>query len=392
MSSLGTMDIFKTLPAAKKTENANCKKCGCAGCMMFAVKLAKNEADIASCPFAPVELVEKLSVSRKVQQETVEIKGSTGVLTVGGEKVMFRHEKTFINPPPLLVELDFEASDFEEKLNRIANFKIENIGEEFTIEGVLLKNSSKNPTGSEKFEEAKAKIEAAGVNFIPQKALEALQNVPDGDFQTTLKSLIEIRHKAIVERNSDFSKPVYLHLADNNVETLCAKASAYICKYASCLVFDTFDEALFTTLYTLRQNIYTDPEMPLQVESKVYEFNNPDENAYVFLTTNFALSYFAVANEISNLHKGSYLVITPSEGMSVLTAWSAQKITAEIASRVVSANSVLHAVKNKKLIIPGLLADLKEELEAALPGWEVIPGTIEAYKIPEFVRRLENPL
>ena len=55
---------------------------------------------------------------------------------------------------------------------------------------------------------------------------------------------------------------------------------------------------------------------------------------------------------------------------------------------MVSANSVLNKVKNKKIIIPGLLADLKEELEAALTGWEVIPGTIEAYKIPEFVKKL----
>ena len=76
--------------------------------------------------------------------------------------------------------------------------------------------------------------------------------------------------------------------------------------------------------------------------------------------------------------------------MSVLTAWSAQKITAEIASKVVSANSVLNKVKNKRIIIPGLLCDLKEELEAALNGWEVIPGTIEAYKIPEFVKKLDT--
>jgi len=360
MSEFGTMDIFKTLPAAKKTEAANCKKCGCAGCMMFAVKLSKGEIDINLCPYAPDELVQKFIIAKKIRQETVIIKGSERDLTVGGEKVMYRHEKTFINPPPLLVMLDFEAPDFDEKLKRLSSYKIENIGEVFTIEGVLLKKYSK---------EAEAKIKSFGLNFIPSEAFNALKEVPDGNFSNTLKTLINIRKKAIIERDENFSKPVFIHLKDEDINTLCAKASAYICKYASCLIFDTFDEALFTTLYILRQNIFTDPEMPLQVESKVYEFNNPDENAYVFLTTNFALSYFAVANEISNLHKGSYLVITPSEGMSVLTAWSAQKITAEIASRVVSANSVLNKVKNKRIIIP---------------------GTIEAYKIPEFVRKLDE--
>lgn len=122
----------------------------------------------------------------------------------------------------------------------------------------------------------------------------------------------------------------------------------------------------------------------------MYEFNNPDENALVFMTTNFALSYFAVANELSSLKCGSYLVITPSEGMSVLTAWSAQKITADIASRVVSASNILDKVKNKQLIIPGLLSDLKDELQEVLPEWKIVVGTTEAYKIPEFVRELQK--
>ena len=101
--SLGTMEIFKFLPAAKKAENANCKKCGCAGCMMFAVKLSKGEIDCKNCPHIPQELSEKLSYANKIQQETVIIKGSTRDLTIGGEKVMYRHDKTFLNPPPILV-------------------------------------------------------------------------------------------------------------------------------------------------------------------------------------------------------------------------------------------------------------------------------------------------
>ena len=154
------------------------------------------------------------------------------------------------------------------------------------------------------------------------------------------------------------------------------------------LIFEEFNEALFASLITLRMNIFTDPQKPLQVESKVYEFNNPDENALVFLTTNFALSYFAVANELSSLKYGSYLVITPSEGMSVLTAWSAQKITADIASKVINANEILNKVKIKRIIIPGLLADLKDELQEALPNWEIVVGVAEAYKIPDFVKSI----
>ena len=134
-TTLGTMDIFKLLPAAKKTENANCKKCGCAGCMMFAVKLSKNEVDIELCPHIPEELSVQFCHSRKIQQETVNIKGSCHDLTVGGEKVMFRHEKTFLNPPPFIVMLDYEDKNFETNLEKIANFRVEHIGEEFLVDG-----------------------------------------------------------------------------------------------------------------------------------------------------------------------------------------------------------------------------------------------------------------
>ena len=151
-------------------------------------------------------------------------------------------------------------------------------------------------------------------------------------------------------------------------------------------MFDCIDEAVVSSLVTLRLNIFTDPELPLKVDSKVYEFNNPNENSLVFLTTNFALTYFAVANELSQLKRSSYLVVTPSEGMSVLTAWSAEKITAQIASKIVRESKVLETIKNKKLIIPGYLADLQEELQEELPEWEVIIGTKEAYQIPAAVR------
>ena len=76
--------------------------------------------------------------------------------------------------------------------------------------------------------------------------------------------------------------------------------------------------------------------------------------------------------------------------MSGLTAWSAQKITAEIASKVVSANDILNKVKNRRIIIPGLLSDLREELQEALPDWKIVVGTTEAYKIPDFVKKLSD--
>lgn len=365
--NLGAMDIFKFLPAGNKTGSlageANCKKCGCPTCMMFALKLAKKQVECEKCPCIPQELMEKLAQANKIQQKEVVVLGRT----YGGEKVMFRHEKTFINPTGLFVELDPANPDFQVQFERAKNYEIELIGEKLTLDGVWIKG------------EAPCELE----QFMPVEF--------KGSISQLVKDLTCIRKKAVVERDEHFSAPTIVTLNEKDPSKLCAIASAAVCKYASAIVFTHFDEAVISTLMALRQNIFTDPEKPLQVESKVYEFNNPDENAYVFLTTNFALTYFAVANELSALKRGSYLVVTPSEGMSVLTAWSAEKITAQIAKKIIDANAVLEKVKHKTIIIPGLLADLKEDLEAALQsgGWKIIVGTTEAYRIPEFLKTLD---
>lgn len=375
--SIGAMDIFKFLPAGKKDANANCKKCGCPTCMMFAIKLSKGQIESDKCPYIPAELSKKLELSQKVQQITL----SLGNLNIGGETVLYRHEKTFVNPTVLCVRLDENDNNFTQKLERVLNFEYEVIGKKIKIDAIYLLNASKQTVD---------KIKSAGIEVVNDSFLSNMKCVEFSNLSEAVSRLVNIRTEAIINRNEEYSKPVCVELPSVDICSLCVIASTLICKYSNMLIFNNFNEALFCALITLRQNIFTDPQKPLQVESKVYEFNNPDENALVFMTTNFALSYFAVANELSSLKCGSYLVITPSEGMSVLTAWSAQKITADIASKIVSSSDILDKVKNKRLIIPGLLSDLRDELQEALPQWNIVVGTPEAYKIPEFVKKLQQ--
>ena len=171
---------------------------------------------------------------------------------------------------------------------------------------------------------------------------------------------------------------------------MCAKAGYYLCKYASMIIFEDFDESMFASLITLRQNIFTDPQKPLQIEPKVYEFNNPDENALIFLTTNFALTYFSVANELESIDRGTYLIVTPSDGMSVLTAWSAEKFTANIASKAIKASGLYDKVKIKRIFIPGLLAHMQKELQEAVPDFEICISTNEACMIKDFVKQINE--
>ena len=157
---------------------------------------------------------------------------------------------------------------------------------------------------------------------------------------------------------------------------------------ANMLVFEDFDENLFTSLMTLRQNIYTDPQKPLQVDSNIYEFNNPDENSLIFLTTNFALTYFAVANELESLDVPSYLIVVPVDGMSVLTAWSAEKFTPKVVANTLKKFNFSQRVKNRTIIIPGLLAHVKDELEEEIKDFNIMVGTVNSYEMRDFVNNL----
>lgn len=383
--------------------------------MAFALKLAKNQAEIELCPHAPEELKEIFAKSMKKPQKEVFL-GHKNKVLIGGENVLFRHDKTFINKTAIAVVLDVSEKNREEKLQRILDFEITRIQDTFKVDLIYLKGNIEL--------ELTQKLDDLGIAWIIEEDLKELTEIKDGNVFETVEMLTNIRKKAVLEKDENYSNPVYIYFksTQNDIQStspfgreacvhceqdiannrkqgegssretllkLMSKASFYLCKYANLLIFEDFDEALLSTLMTLRQNIYTDPQKPLQVESKVYDFNNADENSLVFLTTNFALTYFAVANEIEAMNRPAYLVVTPSDGMSVLTAWSAEKFTAQIAAKTINQFELAKKIKNKRIIIPGLLSHMKEELEEAMPEFDILVGPNEAYMLGDFVKELD---
>ena len=409
------LQIFKYLPGAKKETCANCKKCGFPTCMAFALKLAKKQTEIDNCPHVSQELKNIFLESAKIQQH--EIKLSDKLIT-GGETVLYRHDKTFINKTVIAVELKCNDKDFDKKLKDLANYKVERIGEIFKIDAVYL-----NKVGTEaQFLECIKKVSKMGLAVIYthnqnydivkgkdfedliENAQEALKqnkknillelDFADKTIVQITEELTYIRRCAIQHRFEPLTYPVMVKIPENYSELEASSiASFLICRYANVIVLNEKlgqNKALLSTLLTLRQSIYTNPQKPLQVEAKVYEFNEPDKNSPILLTTNFALTYFAVAGELEQLPFGSYLVVTPSDGMSVLTAWSADKFTAEIVAKTVKNYDLFNKVNTRKIIIPGLLSHMQEELQEVLPEWEIVVGTIEACQIPEFLKKQES--
>lgn len=271
MAELSGLQVFKYLPAAKKLPEGNCKKCGFPTCMAYALKLAKGEANIELCPYIPDELKEILEQSMKKPQKEVWL-GHEHKVLVGGENVLYRHDKTFVNKTAIAVVLDVSKPDWQEKLKQITDFEITRISDIFKVDLVYLRGGVKP--------EITLQLDDLGFSWGVEDDLKDLMEVKDEGVIKTIQKLTEIRKKAVLAKDEKYSNPVYVYFKhEEDLDKLMAKASFYLCKYANMLVFEDFNEALVSTLMTLRQNIYTDPQKPLQVESKVYEFNNPDENS-----------------------------------------------------------------------------------------------------------------
>jgi acetyl-CoA decarbonylase/synthase complex subunit gamma len=167
-------------------------------------------------------------------------------------------------------------------------------------------------------------------------------------------------------------------------------AAQAIAKYAGFIVLDKFVPEEIYPLLVLRENIYTDPQKPIQVQPGIYEINNPKPESPVLVTTNFSITYFAVANEVEGSGLPAWLVVTDAEGMSVLTAWAAGKFDAERIAKAIKGFNLAEKVSRKRVVLPGHVAVLSGELEAELPDWEIRVGPREAVDLPAFMKQALN--
>ena len=83
---------------------------------------------------------------------------------------------------------------------------------------------------------------------------------------------------------------------------------------------------------------------------------------------------------------GSFVVVVDTEGTSVLTAWAAEKFTAESIAMAVKAEGIEGKVSHRKLILPGFVAVLSGKLEETLSGWEILVGPRESSGIPAYLK------
>jgi len=226
------------------------------------------------------------------------------------------------------------------------------------------------------------KIKAAGVEDLVLEPVSA--GMSAGLAHNTL-----IRRLAIKKNFRALGYPIlcFAGIGTNSPLEESVAATQAIAKYAGFIVLDNFLPELVYPLLVLRQNIYTDPQKPIQVQPGLYEINSPKPDSPLLVTTNFSITYFSVANEVEGSGQPAWLLVVDAEGMSVLTAWAAGKFDADRIAKAVKGFNVAEKVAQKRVILPGHVAVLSGEVEEALPGWEIRVGPREAVDIPAFLKK-----
>jgi acetyl-CoA decarbonylase/synthase complex subunit gamma len=136
--ALTGIEIFKLLA------KTNCKECGFPTCLAFAMALASGKAELDACPYVSDEVREKLAEASAPPIRPVKFGMKEGVKTIGGETVMFRHEKTFFNPTLIagLVSTAMADSEVDQKLDQFMKLQYDRVGLLLRPEMIAVKDAS----------------------------------------------------------------------------------------------------------------------------------------------------------------------------------------------------------------------------------------------------------
>ncbi|TAL17325.1 acetyl-CoA decarbonylase/synthase complex subunit gamma [bacterium] len=443
--ALTGIQIYKLLP------QTNCKDCGDPTCLAFAMKLAAGKAELSKCPHVSSEATEKLAEASAPPIRVVELGEGDVAFKVGGETVKYRHEKTFVNPTGLLVYLSnaTDGAKVDAELKNLNEVKFERVGYTLQANGAYLRDEKGDKDSflalvgkvagatkkaiivdSANLDTVKAaaaalkgrKFAVSGPAAADLAALSkelgcavvakgaSTEAVADegaklvaADVKTVildagwtkirdaLTGNIAFRRGALDKKQREVGFPSIAFACGMTTDfyTEMAYANLLIDKYAGLVVISTLDPAAVLPTTVNRLNIYTDPQRPMTMDQGIYAINNPGPDSPVIITTNFALTYFVVSAEVEASRVPTWLLIMDTEGMSVLTAWSAGKFVADAMAPFVKKSGITEKVNHRKIIIPGFVAQLSGEFQEELgEGWEVIIGTREAGDIPKFLKDL----
>ncbi|HTY82496.1 MAG TPA: acetyl-CoA decarbonylase/synthase complex subunit gamma [Dehalococcoidales bacterium] len=443
--ALTGIEIFKLLP------KTNCGQCGVPTCLAFAMALAAGKADLSKCPTVSDEAKAKLSEAAAPPILPIIIGTGDKAVKIGGETVMFRHEKRFENAPAIAMLLDdtMPEAEVDARLNRFKTLEYERVGLKLRGNMLALRAGSGDPA---KFAAFVNKIKSASeypmifispsVDVLTAGVKAAAERKPliyaaTRDNVEKIGALAKETGCPVAAKASDYDemaalteklasmgiKNIVMDTAQKNAkqalqDQIIIRSAAlkkfralgyptmvqpremttdpmkeamiavmFIAKYAGIIVMSDFQGESLFPLLVARLNIYTDPQRPLATTQGIYEFNNPNKNSPFMITSNFSLTYFIVSGEIENSKVPSWLLVKDTEGLSVMTSWAAGKFSADVLAPAIKKSGIEGKIKHHKLIIPGYIAAESGALEEELPGWQIIVGPRDASNLPAFLKQ-----
>ena len=438
---LAGLDIFKLLP------KTNCKKCGFATCLAFAMALANKKTTVDLCPDISAEAKETLSAAAEPPMRLVTIGSGDNKVEIGDETELFRHDKRFNHPVAIAVIVN-DNEDIDMKIENINRLAFERAGQQFEVDMIALVNASgdrdvfraaaeKTAAATEKsfvlvspdplatgealqsqsmagrrpllyaaeshnyIEMAKLALERDLPLAVKADGLDALADLvtkitalgcrelvldaaAEGD-SGALLHLTQIRRLALRKKFRPFGFPALIFTTKSEPREEMLQIVTAIAKYAGIIVVKMEQAAHVFPLLSLRENIYADPQKPVAVQPGLYPVGDADEHAPVYCTTNFSLTYFLVAGEVEATRIPSYILSVDTSGTSVLTAYADNKFTAEKITEAMRGCNLEEKVKHRDIIIPGAVAVIQGSLEKE-SGWNVLVGPYEASGIGKFAK------
>lgn len=440
--ALTALQIFKLLP------KTNCGKCGVPTCLAFAMRLANKQSELSACPDVSDEAKSNLEAASQPPMRLVKIGTGDNIVEIGNETEMFRHEKTFYHQTgfSVLINDSLSKEEIEKKIEDANNIKFEKVGQILKLNLIAIKSEN----GVEQFTSAvdlvqqktdlplilisdKPDIMEAGLKLcsenvplihaansdnwkgmaglaknykcpltVNDETLEGLAELTKNvksegvedmvlDFGKkslikTLENLTVLRRLALKKNFRPLGYPVITFL-DGDEQEVALKGAIATLKYSSITVFNNIETWMMLPLLTLRMNIYTDPQRPLQVKQDIYEINNPNENSPLLVTSNFSLTYSIVSGDIDRSKKPAYLLVLNTEGLSVMTAFAADKLNATTIAKALEDEKAGDRVNHKNLIIPGQTARISGKLGEE-SGWNILVGPRDSSGLPKYLREI----
>lgn len=442
--ALTGLEIFKLLP------KTNCKKCGMPTCLAFAMALAQKRAKLDDCPDVSEQAKQALAAAAAPPMRKVVFGTADAQVQIGAETVLFRHEEKFYSPTVLAVTVSdkLTGDDLKKRIDSTNSLQFERVGTHIAVGAIAVINESGQ---AEPFASAAQAVKQSGslaiilVSDSPEAMAEAVAKTKDSlpliayateenaeemakiakenncplvakaesieaiselsekikekgvedivlclhaeNLRDKLYNLTRMRVLSLKKVFRPLGYPTISFVSDGDAGQQAAVAASLICKYSGIVVVDTAEPYALLPMLTARMNIFTDPQKPVQVEPKVYPVGEPDENAPVMFTTNFSLTYYTVESDVEAARTPSYILVVDTEGTSVLTAYSGDKLNEKTVADAMAKNNVEKLVKHRKLIIPGYVAVMSGKLEEAT-NWEIIVGPRESAMLPKYLREV----